>query len=65
MFACGYMSEERGLAQATVDKARWEFAKFPKYAAGKTLKSIRLVLFSTGARSGTVPDFTATDDFVD
>ena len=39
---CRYMTEERGLAQATVTTVRSELAKFLKYTAGKTLKQMRL-----------------------
>jgi hypothetical protein len=39
---CRYMTEERGLAQATVTNARSELPKFLKYTAGKTLKQMRL-----------------------
>jgi site-specific recombinase XerD len=36
------MTEERGLAQATVTTVRSELPKFLKYTAGKTLKQMRL-----------------------
>jgi hypothetical protein len=39
---CRYMTEERGLAQATVTTPRSELPKFLKYTAGKTLKQMRL-----------------------
>jgi integrase/recombinase XerD len=39
---CRYMTEERGLAQATVTTARSELPKFLKYTTGKTLKQMRL-----------------------
>ena len=37
-----YMTEERGLAETTITTAASEIPKFMKYAAGKTLKQIRL-----------------------
>jgi hypothetical protein len=37
------MTEERGLAQATVTTARSELPMLLKYMAGKTLKQMRLV----------------------
>ena len=40
---CRYMTEERGLAQATVTTARSELPMLLKYMAGKTLKQMRLV----------------------
>jgi integrase/recombinase XerD len=39
---CRYMTEERGLAQATVTTARSELPKFLKYTSGKTLNQMRL-----------------------
>jgi site-specific recombinase XerD len=36
------MTEERGLAEATVTTARSELPKFLKYTPGKTLKQMRL-----------------------
>jgi hypothetical protein len=39
---CRYMTEERGLAQATITTARSELPKFLKYSAGKALKQMRL-----------------------
>jgi integrase/recombinase XerD len=39
---CRYMTEERGLAEATVTTARSELPKFMRYTTGKTLKQMRL-----------------------
>jgi site-specific recombinase XerD len=39
---CRYMTEERGLAQATVTTAQSQLPKFLKYTVGKTLKQMRL-----------------------
>src|ERR1700735_2572150 len=39
---CRHMTEERGLAQATVTTTRSELPKFLKYTSGKTLKQMRL-----------------------
>jgi integrase/recombinase XerD len=39
---CRYMTEERGLAKATVTTAQWHLPKFFRYTAGKTLRQMRL-----------------------